>query len=154
MLLNCYFVYIYLLDYAEQLCTFFGEASTLRRDLQQWQCLQAVDESLRSVNLLHGGAPDKQVKKYSGGMRRRLSVAISLIGDAKVLLPTESHICMRHCSFLQEWTWSRSSWPNWLQIVPDADSRKTGRALRRHALTSDTSYLCLRLCTWMSQAPD
>jgi len=54
--------------------------------------LQAVDESLRSVNLLHGGAPDKQVKKYSGGMRRRLSVAISLIGDAKVFLSAESNI--------------------------------------------------------------
>ncbi|OEL30253.1 ABC transporter A family member 8 [Dichanthelium oligosanthes] len=52
----------------------------------------AVDESLRSVNLLLGGAPDKQVKKYSGGMRRRLSVAISLIGDAKVLLATESNV--------------------------------------------------------------
>ncbi|KAF8652136.1 hypothetical protein HU200_063086 [Digitaria exilis] len=49
----------------------------------------AVDESLRSVNLLHGGAPDKQVKKYSGGMRRRLSVAISLIGDAKVVYMDE-----------------------------------------------------------------
>nr|CAB3470737.1 unnamed protein product [Digitaria exilis] len=50
---------------------------------------KAVDESLRSVNLLHGGAPDKQVKKYSGGMRRRLSVAISLIGDAKVVYMDE-----------------------------------------------------------------
>ncbi|CAN6207394.1 unnamed protein product [Urochloa humidicola] len=49
----------------------------------------AVDESLRSVNLLHGGAPDKQVKKYSGGMKRRLSVAISLIGDAKVVYMDE-----------------------------------------------------------------
>jgi ABC-type multidrug transport system ATPase subunit len=28
---------------------------------------------------------DKQVRKYSGGMRRRLSVAISLIGDPKVM---------------------------------------------------------------------
>jgi ABC-type multidrug transport system ATPase subunit len=54
----------------------------------------AVDESLRSVNLLHGGVPDKQVKKYSGGMRRRLSVAISLIGDAKVFLSAESNISL------------------------------------------------------------
>ncbi|TVT96654.1 hypothetical protein EJB05_58124 [Eragrostis curvula] len=49
----------------------------------------AVEESLRSVNLLHGGAADKQVKKYSGGMKRRLSVAISLIGDAKVVYMDE-----------------------------------------------------------------
>lgn len=51
---------------------------------------QAVEESLRSVNLLHGGAADKQVKKYSGGMKRRLSVAISLIGNPKVYYSTRS----------------------------------------------------------------
>lgn len=46
--------------------------------------LQAVEESLKSVNLFHGGVADKQSGKYSGGMKRRLSVAISLIGDPKV----------------------------------------------------------------------
>jgi ABC-type Mn2+/Zn2+ transport system ATPase subunit len=46
--------------------------------------LQAVDDSLKSVNLFYGGVADKQVGKYSGGMKRRLSVAISLIGDPKV----------------------------------------------------------------------
>jgi ABC-type multidrug transport system ATPase subunit len=45
---------------------------------------QAVDDSLKSVNLFHGGVGDKQVGMYSGGMKRRLSVAISLIGDPKV----------------------------------------------------------------------
>ena len=51
----------------------------------QYSILQAVDDSLESVNLFHGGVGDKQVGKYSGGMKRRLSVAISLIGDPKVL---------------------------------------------------------------------
>lgn len=46
--------------------------------------LQAVEESLKGVNLYHGGIADKQAGKYSGGMKRRLSVAISLIGDPKV----------------------------------------------------------------------
>jgi hypothetical protein len=50
----------------------------------QHSVLQAVDDSLKSVNLFHGGVGDKQVGKYSGGMKRRLSVAISLIGDPKV----------------------------------------------------------------------
>ena len=39
---------------------------------------------MKAVNLYNGGLGDKQVKTYSGGMKRRLSVAISLIGDPKV----------------------------------------------------------------------
>ncbi|KAL7098745.1 hypothetical protein ACP275_09G037100 [Erythranthe tilingii] len=50
---------------------------------------QAVEESLKSVNLFHGGVADKQSRKYSGGMKRRLSVAISLIGDPKVVYMDE-----------------------------------------------------------------
>ncbi|CAH8353914.1 unnamed protein product [Eruca vesicaria subsp. sativa] len=50
---------------------------------------QAVEESLRSVNLFHGGNGDKQVRRYSGGMKRRLSVAISLIGNPKVVYMDE-----------------------------------------------------------------
>lgn len=50
---------------------------------------QAVEESLKSVNLFHGGVGDKQAGKYSGGMKRRLSVAISLIGDPKVVYMDE-----------------------------------------------------------------
>ncbi|KAJ4824173.1 hypothetical protein Tsubulata_111903 [Turnera subulata] len=50
---------------------------------------RAVEESLKSVNLFHGGVADKKVKAYSGGMKRRLSVAISLIGDPKVVYMDE-----------------------------------------------------------------
>ncbi|XP_076952011.1 ABC transporter A family member 7-like [Bidens hawaiensis] len=50
---------------------------------------QAVEESLKSVNLFYGGIADKQAGKYSGGMKRRLSVAISLIGDPKVVYMDE-----------------------------------------------------------------
>ncbi|KAB1216655.1 ABC transporter A family member 8 [Morella rubra] len=49
----------------------------------------AVEESLKSVNLFNGGVADKQAGKYSGGMKRRLSVAISLIGDPKVVYMDE-----------------------------------------------------------------
>ena len=49
------------------------------------QLTKAVDDALRSVNLLNGGVADKQVKKFSGGMKRRLSVAISFIGDPRVV---------------------------------------------------------------------
>lgn len=50
---------------------------------------RAVVESLKSVNLYYGGIADKQAGKYSGGMKRRLSVAISLIGDPKVVYMDE-----------------------------------------------------------------
>lgn len=36
------------------------------------------------MRLFAGGIADKLVSKYSGGMKRRFSVAISLIGDPKV----------------------------------------------------------------------
>ncbi|CAL5198359.1 unnamed protein product [Lathyrus oleraceus] len=50
---------------------------------------QAVEESLKSLNLYHGRIADKQAGKYSGGMKRRLSVAISLIGDPGVVYMDE-----------------------------------------------------------------
>ncbi|CAN4100427.1 unnamed protein product [Withania somnifera] len=49
----------------------------------------AVEKSLKSFNLSQGGVADRLAKKYSGGMRRRLSVAISLIGDPKVVYMDE-----------------------------------------------------------------
>jgi ABC-type multidrug transport system ATPase subunit len=35
-----------------------------------------VEESLESLKLFDGGVADKHAGKYSGGMKRRLSVAI------------------------------------------------------------------------------
>ncbi|RLN05065.1 hypothetical protein C2845_PM13G11640 [Panicum miliaceum] len=51
--------------------------------------IQAVEDSLKSVNLFHSGFGDKSVNKYSGGMKRRLSVAIALIGNPKVVYMDE-----------------------------------------------------------------
>ncbi|XP_042506376.1 ABC transporter A family member 7-like isoform X2 [Macadamia integrifolia] len=50
---------------------------------------RAVKESLKSVNLFHGGVADRKAGKYSGGMKRRLSVAISLIGNPKIVYMDE-----------------------------------------------------------------
>ncbi|RCV04910.1 hypothetical protein SETIT_1G039400v2 [Setaria italica] len=50
---------------------------------------EAIEQSLRSVRLFAGGVADKLVGKYSGGMKRRLSVAISLVGDPKVVYMDE-----------------------------------------------------------------
>ncbi|XP_048529978.1 ABC transporter A family member 7-like isoform X1 [Triticum urartu] len=59
------------------------------KNLKGAALVKAVNDSLKSVNLFHGGVGDKQVGKYSGGMKRRLSVAISLIGDPKVVYMDE-----------------------------------------------------------------
>ncbi|KAL7618740.1 hypothetical protein Lser_V15G00407 [Lactuca serriola] len=59
------------------------------KNLKGTSLTQAVEESLKSVNLFNGGVADKQAGKYSGGMKRRLSVAISLIGDPKVVYMDE-----------------------------------------------------------------
>ncbi|KAL3716507.1 hypothetical protein ACJRO7_008153 [Eucalyptus globulus] len=66
---------------------FYGRLKNLKGSA----LIQAVEESLKSVNLFYGGVADKQAGKYSGGMKRRLSVAISLIGDPKVSLKRVSH---------------------------------------------------------------
>ncbi|KAF5178760.1 Abc transporter a family member [Thalictrum thalictroides] len=58
---------------------FYGRLKNLREPF----LTQTVDESLKSLNL--HGVGDKQVKQYSGGMKRRLSVGISLIGNPKVV---------------------------------------------------------------------
>ncbi|TYJ98619.1 ABC transporter A family member 7-like [Cucumis melo var. makuwa] len=64
---------------------FYGRLKNLRGSA----LTEAVEESLKGVNLYHGGIADKQAGKYSGGMKRRLSVAISLIGDPKVVYMDE-----------------------------------------------------------------
>ncbi|XP_011047162.1 PREDICTED: ABC transporter A family member 7-like [Populus euphratica] len=64
---------------------FYGRLKNLRGAALK----RAVEDSLKSVNLFNGGVADKKAGKYSGGMKRRLSVAISLIGDPKVVYMDE-----------------------------------------------------------------
>ncbi|KAG0592931.1 hypothetical protein KC19_1G291300 [Ceratodon purpureus] len=59
------------------------------KNLKGTELKNAVESSLRSVNLWDNGVADKQCGKYSGGMKRRLSVAISLIGNPQVVYMDE-----------------------------------------------------------------
>ncbi|XP_064976018.1 ABC transporter A family member 8-like, partial [Musa acuminata AAA Group] len=59
------------------------------RNLKGLELQQAVDNSLRSLDLYEGNVGDHLAGTYSGGMKRRLSVAISLIGDTQVVLLDE-----------------------------------------------------------------
>ncbi|XP_042477516.1 ABC transporter A family member 7-like [Macadamia integrifolia] len=58
---------------------FYGRLKNLTGD----ELTHAVEESLRGVNLFT--VADKQAGKFSGGMKRRLSVAISVLGNPKVV---------------------------------------------------------------------
>ncbi|KAL3528347.1 hypothetical protein ACH5RR_007669 [Cinchona calisaya] len=61
--------------------SFYGRLKNLRGA----KLSRAVEDSLRNVNLLQGGDADEHAGEYSGGMKRRLSIAISLKGDPKVV---------------------------------------------------------------------
>jgi hypothetical protein len=49
------------------------------------ELVASVESSLRAVNLWNNKVADKQARQYSGGMKRRLSVAISFMGDPLVV---------------------------------------------------------------------
>ncbi|UPR04645.1 ABC transporter A [Chloropicon primus] len=68
---------------ANQHLLFYGRI----KGLQGQELERAVDEALKSVNLLD--VKHKNAGSYSGGMKRRLSVAISLIGKPKVVFLDE-----------------------------------------------------------------
>ncbi|RZC79896.1 hypothetical protein C5167_042471 [Papaver somniferum] len=78
---------------------FYGRLKNLKNSA----LMEAVEESLKSVNLFHGGVADKQAQTYSGGMKRRLSVAISLIGDPKVVYMDEPSTGLDPASRNQLW---------------------------------------------------
>jgi len=64
---------------------FYGRLKGLAgKDLRE-----AAEAGLKSVNLYNNNVGNKQVRTYSGGMKRRLSVAISMIGAPKVVYMDE-----------------------------------------------------------------
>lgn len=60
---------------------FYGRLKGLKND----DLKQEVEDALKEVQLFYGGGVNKVVKNFSGGMKRRLCVAISLIGSPKVV---------------------------------------------------------------------
>jgi len=60
---------------------FYGRLKGLRKQ----ELKDAAEKALKSVNLFNNNVGNKQVQTFSGGMKRRLSVAISLIGDPRVV---------------------------------------------------------------------
>ncbi|KAG5234066.1 hypothetical protein OIU76_000668 [Salix suchowensis] len=112
---------------------FYGRLKNLKGSALK----KAVEDSLKSVNLFNGGVADKQAGKYSGGMKRRLSVAISLIGDPKVVYMDEPSTGLDPASRSNLWN-----------VVKRA---KQDRAiiLTTHSM-EEAEYLCDRLGIFVS----
>ncbi|XP_019100203.1 PREDICTED: ABC transporter A family member 4-like isoform X2 [Camelina sativa] len=93
---------------------------------------QAVEESLKSVNLFRGGFADKPAERYSGGMKRRLSVAISLIGSPKVVYMDEPSTGLDPASRRSLWAAIKSA------------KKATAIILTTHSM-EEAEFLCDRL---------
>ncbi|KAL0729739.1 hypothetical protein Bca4012_025832 [Brassica carinata] len=107
---------------------FYGRLKNLKGS----ELIQAVEESLKSVNLFHGGVADRPAGKYSGGMKRRLSVAISLIGNPKVVYMDEPSTGLDPASRKNLWT-----------VIKRA-KQNTAIILTTHSM-EEAEFLCDRL---------
>ncbi|XP_072976884.1 ABC transporter A family member 7-like isoform X2 [Typha angustifolia] len=78
---------------------FYGRLRNLRGTSLQY----AVDDTLKSLDLYEGNVSNQLAGKYSGGMKRRLSVAISLIGDTQAVFLDEPTTGLDPVSKYQLW---------------------------------------------------
>jgi len=105
---------------------FFGRLKNLHgQELQK-----AVKDGLASVELTAAG--NKKVGKYSGGMKRRLSVAISLIGNPRVVFLDEPSTGLDPASKRTLWT------------VINQHKNKASMILTTHSM-EEADALCDRL---------
>ncbi|KAI8472690.1 MAG: P-loop containing nucleoside triphosphate hydrolase protein [Monoraphidium minutum] len=93
---------------------------------------EAVESGLRAVNLWNGGVADKQAAQYSGGMKRRLSVAISFMGNPLVVYLDEPSTGLDPAS-------RRNLWD-----VVKANKAGRGMVLTTHSM-EEAEMLCDRL---------
>ncbi|CAL5362178.1 unnamed protein product [Camellia sinensis] len=118
---------------------FYGRLKNLRGSA----LTQAVEESLKSVNLLHGGVADKQAGKYSGGMKRRLSVAISLIGDPKVVYMDEPSTGLDPASRKSLWDVVKQAKQNRAIILTTHSMEEAEHLCDRLGIFVDGSLQCI-----------
>ncbi|CAN7099404.1 unnamed protein product [Brassica rapa subsp. narinosa] len=107
---------------------FYGRLKNLKGS----ELNQVVEDSLKNVNLFNGGVADKPAGKYSGGMKRRLSVAISLIGSPKVVYMDEPSTGLDPASRMNLWTAIKRA------------KRHTAIILTTHSM-EEAEFLCDRL---------
>ncbi|KAL6888887.1 hypothetical protein ACP4OV_009913 [Aristida adscensionis] len=103
----------------------------------------AVEQSLKSVRLFDGGVADKRVSKYSGGMKRRLSVAISLIGDPKVVYMDEPSSGLDPASRKALWNAVMSAKQNKAIILTTHSMEEAEALCDRIGIIADGSLRCI-----------
>ncbi|KAL5220705.1 hypothetical protein ABZP36_025418 [Zizania latifolia] len=105
--------------------------------------MKAVDESLKSVNLFHSGFGDKSVSKYSGGMKRRLSVAIALIGNPKVVYMDEPSTGLDTTSRSNLWKVIKRAKKNCTIILTTHSMEEAEELCDRVGIFVDGNFQCL-----------
>ncbi|XP_065877086.1 ABC transporter A family member 8-like isoform X2 [Euphorbia lathyris] len=118
---------------------FYGRLKNLKGSALK----QAVEKSLKGVNLFNGGVADKQAGKYSGGMKRRLSVAISLIGDPKVVYMDEPTSGLDPASRRQLWSVVRQAKQDRTIILTTHSMEEAEALCDRVGIVVDGSLRCL-----------
>ncbi|WCJ33482.1 ABC transporter A family member 7 [Euphorbia peplus] len=118
---------------------FYGRLKNLKGSALK----QAVEKSLKDVNLFYGGIADKRAGKYSGGMKRRLSVAISLIGDPKVVYMDEPSTGLDPASRSQLWNVVRQAKQDRTIILTTHSMEEAEALCDRVGILADGSLRCL-----------
>lgn len=124
---------------AREHMSFYGRLKNLKGP----QLQAAVENSLKSVNLWYGGVADKQAKTYSGGMKRRLSVAISLIGDPLVVYMDEPSTGLDPASRQNLWDVVKSSKPGRGIILTTHSMEEAAVLCDRLGIFVDGQLVCL-----------
>ncbi|TVU33005.1 hypothetical protein EJB05_24777 [Eragrostis curvula] len=104
---------------------------------------EATEQALRSMNLFAGGIANKLVGKYSGGMKRRLSVAISLIGDPKVIYMDEPSSGLDPKSRKDMWKAVKSAKQDRTIILTTHSMEEAEVLCDRIAIIADGSLQCI-----------
>ncbi|XP_021321342.1 ABC transporter A family member 8 [Sorghum bicolor] len=104
---------------------------------------KAVEESLKSVNLFHSGFGDKSASTYSGGMKRRLSAAIALIGNPKVVYMDELSTGLDPASRRYLWNAVKQAKKNCTIILTTHSMEEADELCDRVGIFVDGDFHCL-----------
>lgn len=113
------------------------------KNLKGAELKAAVEAALRSVNLFNGGVADKQVQAYSGGMKRRLSVAISLIGNPLVVYMDEPSTGLDPASRQNLWDVVKAAKPGRGIILTTHSMEEAAALCDRLGIFVDGQLVCI-----------